>query len=185
MDRSQIVKCFDKFGEELQEGDYVDVQTSGKHKIYKKEDGQLYFKPYGREDRVSDYFSDDMIKCDDDTVKPGGKDGWVKQDTLKNLENISSKNIDPEFVDIVNDSSEKTLEEVADKLSDELHAVFEMNNEDAFLWILNILNKGATWQAKTMFSEADMREAIVKASLSNIDDLIERCDDILRQFNKK
>lgn len=117
--------------------------------------------------------------------EPGGKDGWVKQDTLKNLENISSKNIDPEFVDIVNDSSEKTLEEVADKLSDELHAVFEMNNEDAFLWILNILNKGATWQAKTMFSEADMREAIVKASLSNIDDLIERCDDILRQFNKK
>jgi hypothetical protein len=70
MDRSQIVKCFDKFGEELREGDYVDVQTSGKHKIYKKEDGQLYFKPYGREDRVSDYFSDDMIKCDDDTVKP-------------------------------------------------------------------------------------------------------------------
>ena len=37
MDRSQIVKCFDKFGEELQEGDYVDVQTSGKHKIYKKD----------------------------------------------------------------------------------------------------------------------------------------------------
>ena len=36
-----------------------------------------------------------------------------------------------------------------------------------------------------MFSEADIREAIVKASLSNIDDLIERCDDILRQFNKK
>jgi hypothetical protein len=124
--------------------------------------------------------------------EPGGKDGWVKQDTLKNLENISSKNIDPEFVDIVNDnfwglidSSEKTLEEVADKLSDELHTVFEMNNEDAFLWILNILNKGATWQAERMYSEADMREAIVKASLSNIDDLIERCDDILRQFNKK
>jgi hypothetical protein len=86
---------------------------------------------------------------------------------------------------INNQLKQETLEEVADKLSDELHAVFEMNNEDAFLWILNILNKGATWQAKTMFSEADMREAIVKASLSNIDDLIERCDDILRQFNKK
>lgn len=29
--------------------------------------------------------------------------------------------------------NKETLEEVADKLSDELHAVFEMNNEDAFL----------------------------------------------------
>jgi hypothetical protein len=34
----------------------------GEQTIYKKEDGQLYFKPYGKEDKVSAYFSNDMIK---------------------------------------------------------------------------------------------------------------------------
>ena len=56
------MKCFDKFGEELEDNDTVDVQTNGKHKMYKKEDGQLYFKPYGKEDRVSSYFSNDIVK---------------------------------------------------------------------------------------------------------------------------
>ena len=56
-------KCFDKFGKELNEGDYVDVQDDGIHQIYKK-DNQLYFKPYGKEDKVSAYFSNDMIKID-------------------------------------------------------------------------------------------------------------------------
>jgi hypothetical protein len=55
-------QCFDKFGVELKEGDIVDVQMDGKHEIYKKIDGQLYFKPYGNENRVSAYFSNDMIK---------------------------------------------------------------------------------------------------------------------------
>jgi hypothetical protein len=36
----------------------------GEQTIYKKEDGQLYFKPYGKEDKVSAYFSNDMIKVD-------------------------------------------------------------------------------------------------------------------------
>jgi len=56
------VRCFDKFEVELKEGDIVDVQKDGEHEIYKKEDGQLYFKPYGKEDRVSAYFSNDMIR---------------------------------------------------------------------------------------------------------------------------
>lgn len=61
---NKYVKCFDKFGLELKEGDFVDVQKDGEHEIYKKEDDQLYFKPYGKEDRVSAYFSNDMIKSD-------------------------------------------------------------------------------------------------------------------------
>jgi hypothetical protein len=56
------MKIFDKFGIELKEGDIVDVQKDGEHKIYKKEDEQLYFNPYGKEDKVSAYFSNDMIK---------------------------------------------------------------------------------------------------------------------------
>ena len=59
------IRCFASYGVELFENDYVDVQKDGIQKIYKKEDGQLYFKPYGVEDRVSSYFSDDMIKCDE------------------------------------------------------------------------------------------------------------------------
>lgn len=55
--KNKYVKCFDKFEVELKEGDIVDVQNDGEHEIYKKEDGQLYFKPYGKEDRVSAYFS--------------------------------------------------------------------------------------------------------------------------------
>ena len=46
-------------------------------------------------------------------------------------------------------------------------------------------------QAKEMekeqqgYSEADMREAIVKSALSNIDNMIERCDKIIEQFKNK
>lgn len=60
----KYVKCFDKFEVELKDGDIVDVQRVGEHKIYEKEDGQLYFKPYGVEEKVCDYFSNDLIKVD-------------------------------------------------------------------------------------------------------------------------
>lgn len=60
-DNNEYKKCFDKFGIELKEGDIVDVQVDGEHQIYKK-DGQLYFKPYGIEDMVCAYFSNDIVK---------------------------------------------------------------------------------------------------------------------------
>jgi hypothetical protein len=59
---STYIKCFDWFGEELRAGDVVDVQKAGEHRIYMKPDGQLWFKPYGKEERVSHYFSNDMDK---------------------------------------------------------------------------------------------------------------------------
>jgi len=65
-DPNAYVKCKDKFGQELVEGDYADVQQDGAHIIYKKDDGQLYFKPYGKEDRVCAYASNDIVKCDQD-----------------------------------------------------------------------------------------------------------------------
>lgn len=62
---NMAIKCFDKFDVELKEGDIVDVQNCGEHKIYKKEDGELYFKPYGIEEKVGDYFSNDLIKVEE------------------------------------------------------------------------------------------------------------------------
>ena len=73
-----IIKCYDKFNQLLKEEDYVDVQKDGVHQIYKKDDGQLYFAPYGEEDRVSAYFSNDIAKCD--------KDGcWINNDRYEDI----------------------------------------------------------------------------------------------------
>ncbi len=67
MEESEIVReepkqviCYDKFDIVIKNGYYVDVQNSGIHRVYKKEDKQLYFTPYGKEERVSDYFSNDL-----------------------------------------------------------------------------------------------------------------------------
>jgi hypothetical protein len=64
VDESQYVRCLDMFDKELKAGDMVDVQNIGVHPIYTKKDGQLYFKPYGKEERVSYYFSNDLIKVE-------------------------------------------------------------------------------------------------------------------------
>ena len=71
-------KCYDKFNQPLSEGDYVDVQKDGVHQIYKKEDGELYFKPYGEEDMVSSYFSNDMVKCDEVGI-------WITNDRYEDI----------------------------------------------------------------------------------------------------
>ena len=75
------IKCYDKFNQRLSEGDYVDVQKDGPHQIYKKEDGQLYFKPYGQEDKVSSYFSNDMVKCD-------SEGNWITNDRYEETEDV-------------------------------------------------------------------------------------------------
>lgn len=76
--KTSPVKCYDKFNQLLKEGDYVDVQRDGVHQIYKKDDGELYFAPYGEEDMVSAYFSNDIAKCD--------KDGcWINNDRYEDI----------------------------------------------------------------------------------------------------
>ena len=40
-------------------------------------------------------------------------------------------------------------------------------------------------QNQNKYSEEDMREAIVKSALSNIDNMIERCDVIIEEFKNK
>lgn len=60
---TQPTRCFDKFDNEIFEGDLLDVQIDSiLRAVYKKEDGEFYFKPYDREDRVSAYFKNDLIK---------------------------------------------------------------------------------------------------------------------------
>lgn len=64
----KYIVCTDKFDNELGDGDFVDVQKAGIHKVYKKVDGQLWFNPYPNEfgeEMVSSYFSNDMVKCDE------------------------------------------------------------------------------------------------------------------------
>lgn len=45
------------------DGDFLDVQTDPvTRKVYKKPNGQLYFTPYDKGNRVSVYFEIDAIK---------------------------------------------------------------------------------------------------------------------------
>ena len=58
-------RCFDKFNNEIFVGDFVDVQTDLiPRKVYKKENGELYFNPYEKEEKVSSYFKTDLIKIE-------------------------------------------------------------------------------------------------------------------------
>jgi len=55
----KTTRCFDKFGNEIREGDIVSVQAAGNQIVYSK-NGQQMFKPYGSEEMVKDYFRNDL-----------------------------------------------------------------------------------------------------------------------------
>ena len=58
-------RCFNRSDNEIFEGDFLDVQTDSiPRRVYRKEDGELYFKPYEKEEKVSAYFKNDMIKTE-------------------------------------------------------------------------------------------------------------------------
>lgn len=88
-----FIKCYDRYNQLLKEGDYVDVQKDGVHQIYKKEDGQLYFKPYGLEDKVSAYFSNDIAKCDVDG-------NWINNDRYEDIEEDEPKQYPKTFKEL-------------------------------------------------------------------------------------
>ena len=54
------MRIVDKFDNEILEGCMVDVQLVGIHKVFFK-NGFLVFKPYGKWEKVVDYFSSDLI----------------------------------------------------------------------------------------------------------------------------
>jgi hypothetical protein len=125
------VKCYDKYNQLLKENDYVDVQKDGVHQIYKKEDNQLYFKPYGEEDMVSAYFSNDIAKCD-------VFGNWINNDRYEEIEEDEVDFKEPKH---------ETLEEAAER-----HYINCIpSDRHSFI-------QGANWQAKRMYSEEEVRQ---------------------------
>jgi hypothetical protein len=47
------------------------------------------------------------------------------------------------------------------------------------------INVDTGFKQERMYSEEDLKEAIVKSALSNTDNIIERCNEIIEQFKKK
>ena len=138
------IKCYDKFNQILKEGDYVDVQKDGIYKIYKKEDGQLYFNPYGGEYKVSNYFSNDMVKCD--------KDGnWITNNQYKDIDEHKQET----FEDAAKDFIENTM-----KFSFTSNDTKTLANR-----MLKCVEFGAKWQQeqiKNMYSEEEVRKMFSK-----------------------
>ncbi len=60
--KKTIFKPTASFGELVTDGCSLLVQNIKEPiSVYKKEDGNLYFKPYGKEELVNSYFSNDLI----------------------------------------------------------------------------------------------------------------------------
>jgi hypothetical protein len=125
------VICRDKFDRVIQNGYYVDVQDSGIHKVYRKEDGHLYFKPYGEEERVSSYFSNDLI-----------------------LTTIASKNIADLKKEITNKKQEEpkqeTVEEAAEKWVFETNGHKWSNDDDSAGDNYGSFREGAKWMLEKL-----------------------------------
>jgi hypothetical protein len=125
------VICHDKLDRVIQDGYYVDVQDSGIHKVHRKEDGHLYFKPYGEEERVSSYFSNDLI-----------------------LTTIASKNIADLKKEITNKKQEEpkqeTVEEAAEKWVFETNGHKWSNDDDTAGDNYGSFREGAKWMLEKL-----------------------------------
>ena len=59
--KQMVFKPKDGSGRFISKGDKLSVQNIKEPiEVYSKDDGQLYFTPYGKEELVNEYFSDDM-----------------------------------------------------------------------------------------------------------------------------
>lgn len=160
------IKCYDKYNQLLSEGDYVDVQKDGVQIIYKKEDNQLYFKPYGEEDRVSAYFSNDLAKCDE-------VGNWINNDR---------------YEDIVEEPKQEKLEEFVENKFGLVDPI--LGKSDYRIGYERGLIKGAKWQQERTYSEEEVRNIIFKFTndfdmKKNIEITSEEQNKWLTQFKKK
>jgi hypothetical protein len=156
------VICRDKFDRVIQNGYYVDVQDSRIHKVYRKEDGQLYFKPYGEEERVSSYFSNDLILMSD-----GSK---LIMDLKKEI--ADKKQEEPK---------QESLEEAAKKYANKKGDIPTTELEDA-IFKQGFID-GANWQQERMYSEEEVKFIISEAlqsALVKVD-----LEQWFNQFHKK
>ena len=71
-----------------------------------------------------------------------------------------------EFDNLVTEnSSEETLEEVAEKLTNDfpvLEVRFNLTNEEIYGWFLEALQKGAKWQQERMYNDEEVFNIIDK-----------------------
>lgn len=186
--KTSPVKCYDKFNQLLKEGDYVDVQRDGVHQIYKKDDGELYFAPYGEEDMVSAYFSNDIAKCNKDgywinndryediVIEPaqspigGFAPGsyWCNCVTCKDkfMGDKRAVQCEPCAIEMVNikvnineqGGIEAVKEEAKQETLKDVAINYSSYNEQINKAVQEAVIFGAEWQAKRMYSEEDMIE---------------------------
>jgi hypothetical protein len=64
-------------------------------------------------------------------------------------------------------------------------AYWKANAEEDYIKVPISVLRYITELEKRMYSEEDVREAIVKSAMSNTDNMIERCDEIIEQFKNK
>lgn len=65
--KNKIYKPKVSFGKIITNGCKLSVQNIKEPvDVYEKEDGNLYFKPYGKEELVKSYFSNDLILLEDE-----------------------------------------------------------------------------------------------------------------------
>lgn len=200
----KYIKCYDKFNQQLFEGDYVDVQKDGVHQIYKKEDGQLYFKPYGEEDMVSAYFSNDIAKCD--------KDGrWINNDCYEDIEEPTQYPIggfapgsywcncvtckekfmgdkkavqcEPCAIEMVNIkvkiNEQGGIETIKEETLEEAAEKVGCDNGTADVDFI----EGANWQAKRMYSREEVDKLLDSLLEGNMCSIIG--DELIEEFKKK
>jgi hypothetical protein len=77
----------------------------------------------------------------------------------------------------------ETLDEAAERYygyrKSDMFSCFELDcKQEGFI-------EGAKWQQIRMYSEEEVRAAIIKASMSSTDNFIKICDEIIEQFKKK
>lgn len=58
--KPELSKILDKYGNEIRSGDELGVQDLPQPVPVYEKDGELYFNPYGKEERVRDYFMNDI-----------------------------------------------------------------------------------------------------------------------------
>ena len=66
--------CVDRLDRVITDGSYLSVQKAGVHRVYAKDNGLLYFKPYGTEEKVSAYFRGDLELVDEPEARDYDKD---------------------------------------------------------------------------------------------------------------
>ena len=176
------VICRDKFDRVIQDGCYVDVQKDGVHKVYRKEDGQLYFKPYGEEERVSNYFSNDLILIPYSTklitdlkkeIADKKQEGYscphtkiqcddeccVSAEDCHIISSLSTGMVD------CKEPKQETLEEAAERLYPTTIDSFTDTGLDLSERERLIFIAGAKHQAQRMYSEEEMYSALQKLRL--------------------